>query len=271
MDELRVVEIVDPRIRREGTRLFTTLEGENPSGSMKDRMVRGELDELMATGKLKPGDRLSEVSAGSTGRSLAYHCRELGLVCDLFVPDILPREETDVLEQLGANVYRGSREEGYALYEEFCAREHPHQLDQLGDTTLARHYHALGTAANRLVGPIDAVLGAVGTGHSLLGIAAAIDPRPFVATAEPAEPFAIHGVRNLELERFGPQDACTPDLFDLRLVVEARERSDFGRVATDRGEMTIGRSFALVLAAVGRLLEQRPSERLFLLGAENRL
>src|ERR1051326_7261280 len=110
MQEIQVVEILDPRIRRGGARLFTTLEGDNPSGSMKDRMVRGELDELIAAGKLKPGDRVSEVSAGSTARSLAYHCHELGLVCDLFVPDIIPTEETDVFERLGANVYRGSRE-----------------------------------------------------------------------------------------------------------------------------------------------------------------
>jgi cysteine synthase len=271
VDEPTVVEIVDERIARDGARLFTTLEGQNPSGSIKDRMVRAELSELLAAGRLAPGDRVSDVSAGSTARSLAHNCREFGLACDLFVPDVLPEELTSSWEQLGATVHRGSREEGYALYEEFCATEQPHRFEQLSDHSLLRHYRPLGEAVNEQVGPIDTVMGAVGTGHSVLGVVDAIEPRPVAVSAEPAEPFAILGVRNLELERFGPQDACKPELFDVRFVLDAGERKDYGRVATDKGEMSIGASFALVLSAVERLLEQRAVERLFLVGAENRL
>lgn len=271
MDDPTVVEIVDERIARNGARLFTTLEGENPSGSIKDRMVRAELDELIAAGRLSPGDRVSDVSAGSTARSLAHNCRELGLRCDLFVPDVLPEELTASWEQLGATVYRGSREEGYALYEEYCATEHPHRFEQMSDHSLLRHYRSLGEAVNEEVGPIDTVMGAVGTGHSVLGVAEAIEPRPLAVSAEPAEPFAILGIRNLELERFGPMDACKPEMFDVRLVLEAGERRDFGRVATDRGEVTVGKSFELVLSAVERLLAQRQPERVFLVGAENRI
>jgi hypothetical protein len=114
-------------------------------------------------------------------------------------------------------------------------------------------------------------MGAVGTGHSVLGVAEAIEPRPFVVSAEPAEPNVVLGIRNVELERFGPQDACKPEMFDVRLVLDAGERDEFGRVQTDRGEMAVGRSFELVLSAVDRLLAQRPVERAFLVGAENRL
>ena len=271
MDVATVVEILDERIARDGTRLYTTLEGENPSGSIKDRMVRGELEELWASGRLKPGDRVSDVSAGSTARSLAHNCRELGLRCDLFVPDVLPEALTASWEQLGATVHRGSREEGYALYEEFCATEQPHRFEQLTDHSLLRHYRFLGEAVNEQVGPIDTVLGAVGTGHSVLGVAEAIEPRPFVASAEPAEPFVILGVRNVELERYGPMDSCKPEMFDARIVLDADAREDFGRVQTDRGEMEVGQSFALVLSAAKRLLDERDVERAFLVGAENRI
>lgn len=271
MNSPTVVEITDARLSRNGARLFTTLEGANPSGSIKDRMVRGELDELLDSGRLKPGDRVSEVSAGSTARALAYHTRDLGLVCDLFVPDILPQEHNAALEALGATVHRGSREEGYALYEQFCATEHPHRFEQLSDLTLARHYSVLGETVNDEAGPIDTVMGAVGTGHSVLGVAEAIEPRPFVVSAEPAEPMVVLGIRNVELERFGPMDACKPEMFDLRLVLDADARREFGSVETDKGEMQVGPSFDLVLSAVTRLLEQRPVERAFLVGAENRI
>ena len=270
MDQPRVVEITDSRIARNGTRMFTTLEGQNPSGSIKDRMVRGELDELFGAGRLSAGDRVSEVSAGSTARSLAYHSRELGLVCDLFVPDTLPEEATADLEQLGANVNRGNREEGYALYMKYCEENPNHPLNQLGDDTLARHYASIAGAAAEH-GPFDAILGAVGTGHSLLGIAERLEPRPHVVSAEPAEPNAIAGVRNLELERFGPQDGCTPDLFDQRIVVDEAAREDPGEVETDVGPMVVGDSFKLVLAALRRLIDERAPGRVFLVGAENRL
>lgn len=267
-----IVEVSDPRLARDGTRLFTTLEGENPSGSIKDRMVGGELAELLAAGTLEPGDRVSEVSAGSTARSLAWHGRDLGLRVDLFVPDILPVEETDSYAALGATVHRGSRETGYALYEEFCARERPHRLEQLSDNSLSRHYRALGAAANAEVGPIDTVIGAVGTGHSLLGTAEGITPRPLTVTAEPAEPYAILGVRNVELERYGPQDWCTPDLFDVRIVVPAEQRDVFGdgMVQTDHGEVNGGASLGLVLAAAARLLAERTVARVLLIGATAR-
>ncbi|HUP32599.1 MAG TPA: pyridoxal-phosphate dependent enzyme [Gaiellaceae bacterium] len=271
MDEPTVVEIVDSRITGDGVRLFTTLEGQNPSGSIKDRMVRAELSELLADGRLREGDRVSDVSAGSTARSLAHHCRELGLACDLFVPDVLPESFTAPLEELGATVHRGSREEGYALYDQFCATENPHRFEQLSDHSLLRHYHSLGAAVNERVGPIDTVIGAVGTGHTVLGVAEAIEPRPFVVSAEPAEPNVVLGIRNVELERFGPMDACKPEMFDLRLVLDADARKDFGAVLTDQGEMRVGESFALVLSATERLLEEREPARIFLVGAENRI
>lgn len=272
MDAPTIVELTDLRLERAGTRVFTTLEGDNPSGSLKDRMVGGELSELLAAGALAPGDRVSEVSAGSTARSLAWYGRELELRVDLFVPDTLPEEETDGYAALGATVHRGNRETGYALYEDFCAREHPHRLDQLSDASLSRHYRALGSAVNAKIGPVDAVIGAVGTGHSLLGTAAGMTPRPLVVTAEPAEPFAIPGIRNIELERYGPQDACTPDLFDLRLVLSDEERAAFvdGVVRTDHGDVVGGASLGLVLAAARRLLAVRSVTRLFLIGATAR-
>lgn len=271
MEEPIVVEITDARLTRPGVQLLTTLEGGNPSGSIKDRMVGGELGELVAAGSLQPGHSVSEVSAGSTARSLAHYCREYGLTCELFVPDTLPDDQVAELEQLGARLHRGSRETGYALYEEFCARERPYRFEQLTDPTKSRHYRGLGAAVQAHAGPADAVAGAVGTGHSLLGSAEGIQPRPLVVSAEPAEPGAIPGVRNVELERFGPQDGCTPDLFDVRLVLSADERQDYRSVDTDKGEMSVGPSFSLVLSAVPRLLEGRALQRVFLVGATNRL
>lgn len=265
-----MVEVTDPRVAQDGVQLFTTLEGENPSGSIKDRMVRGELTELLSEGGLQPGDLVAEISAGSTAHALALYCRERALRCELFVPDTVADDEAAELERLGARLHRGSRETGFALYEEFCARERPYRFEQMSDSRKGRHYRVLGASVHAHAGPVDAVLGAVGTGHSLLGSAEGIEPRPLAVSAEPAEPGVIPGIRNVELERFGPADGCTPDLFDARLVLAADERVDYRTVLTDAGEVTVGASFALVLSAVSQLLSARPVRRVFLVGAENR-
>ncbi len=270
MDAPTVVEVTDSRVARPGARLYTTLEGENPSGSIKDRMVIAELDALMAAGTLAPGGRVSEVSAGSTARSLARRCGELGLQLDLFVPDTVPEEATAVLEDMGATVHRGSREEGYALYQQFCEEYPNHAFNQMFDHSLLRHYSPLGEAVSARAGTIDFAVGSVGTGHSLLGAAAGAGSSTRAVSAEPAEPEAILGIRNVELERFGPHDSCTPEMFQQRVVLGAAEREDFGRVETDQGEIEIGPSFALVLSAATRLLDDGLSGNVFLVGAENR-
>src|SRR4051812_41750422 len=93
-------------------KLYTTLEGENPGGSVKDRMVLGYLAEKLADHTLRVGDRVSEISAGSTARSLAVHGRKLGLEVVLFVPDYLSAEEIEFLRSTGSEVHLVSKVEG---------------------------------------------------------------------------------------------------------------------------------------------------------------
>ena len=48
-------------------RIFAKLEGQNPSGSIKDRIVLRMLNEARARGALEPGMTLVEASTGKTG------------------------------------------------------------------------------------------------------------------------------------------------------------------------------------------------------------
>jgi hypothetical protein len=225
-------------------------------------MVLGELSELLADGRLRPGDRVLEVSAGSTVRALAHHCRALGLQCDLFVPDTVPRDEIAALEALGATVHTGKREEGYALYEEFCERERPHRLEQLSDHALLRHYSPLGAAVNDDIGR-DRTLAARSDRRNRPGPVRR-ERRAGRAECRPWHPRR----RGRALRAAGRVQAI-----DVRpqAVLEPEARTDFGSVLTDRGRMQIGQSFSLVLSSIGRLLERRPVATLFRVGAENRL
>lgn len=265
-----VVEITDPEVLKScpGIRVFTTLEGENPGGSIKDRMVIGELEELLACGLLRPKDRVGEVSAGSTAKSLAFHTKRLGLRCVLFVPDFLAKVEVEAMKSLGAEVYPVKVEGAYEQFETFCAKSGVHPFNQAKDIAKRRFYSDLGESAQAQIGKIDVLIGAVGTGHSLLGTADAIHPKPYLMTAEPGEG-SVSGIRNLEKDRYGESDPCDPSYFDQRVVLSSDQYFPKSQILTSVGLVEIPDSFRVVLGALSAAPKSQ-QKNIFLVGASNR-
>lgn len=270
-----IVEITDARLCLDsGTRFFTSLEGENPGRSIKDHMVLGEILALLKAGKLRPGDRISEASSGSTARSLAHYAQEMGLRCVLFVPDHLALEQVELLKSLQADVYRVEPTTAYERYSRFISEQKVHPLDQLGDPRLSRHYAELGREALRQLEHIDAVVGAVGTGHSLLGVARGISAgsaKPTrKITAEPRHE-KVSGIRNIDLERHGARDACNVGWFDERVLVDSDQYFPDLFIETTMGKIGFSQSFRLVLAAAKIKAAEAPhyKQTFFLIGATN--
>src|SRR4030066_2581167 len=81
--------------------IFVKLEGENPSGSVKDRMARALISRAEADGRLKPGDTVVEYTGGSTGASLALVCAAKGYGLRIVSPDAFSREKLDTMAALG--------------------------------------------------------------------------------------------------------------------------------------------------------------------------
>jgi cysteine synthase len=71
---------------RPGIRLFAKLEGQNPTGSVKDRIVSFMLGRARATGRLEPGQEIVEATTGNTGIALAMAGKRLGHPVRLVVP-----------------------------------------------------------------------------------------------------------------------------------------------------------------------------------------
>src|ERR1700674_5732524 len=58
--------------------ILVKLEGENPTGSMKDRMALAVISRAEEVGRLRPGDTVVEYTGGSTGAALALVCAAKG-------------------------------------------------------------------------------------------------------------------------------------------------------------------------------------------------
>ena len=269
--QAEVVEILPESLTAigiHGAHVFTTLEGHNPGGSIKDHMVLQEFKALMEIGKISRGALISEVSAGSTALSLAYYGKLLGLECHLFLPQDAPDETQKKLKELGAYLHLHERAVLYVKHEEFSKKNKSYDFNQLYDQKKTSRYHALGQHLKNELGSVDLLIGAVGTGHSLKGVATGLQAR-HVFCAEPQD-FRVNGVRNIESDRYGEKDPLLLNDFEQRILVTQDECIAQTDYLVKNGSIRVGESFRLVLSAIKKISANKKSSRILALGANNK-
>src|SRR5215510_13287731 len=83
-------------------RILVKLEGQNPTGSMKDRMAQAMIGRAEADGRLKPGDTIVEYTGGSTGASLALVAAAKGYRLKIVTSDAFSAEKLTQMQAFGA-------------------------------------------------------------------------------------------------------------------------------------------------------------------------
>jgi cysteine synthase A len=188
-------------------RVLVKLEGENPTGSMKDRMAIAVIESAEADGRLPPGGLVVEYSGGSTGTSLSLVCAAMGYGIRIVTSDAFSQEKRDHMRALGADLVLIPSDGGRItkeLIEEMIevARKISQQpgtfySDQLLNQDAAAGYHPVGEEIwSQTGGTVDAFVQVVGTAHSIEGIAAVLrkhNPDIRVIAVEPAESPVLSG------------------------------------------------------------------------------
>ena len=85
-------------------RILAKLEGQNPTGSVKDRIALAMVNAAEADGTLSPGQTILEPSSGNTGIGLAMVARVRGYKLKIVLPENVSPERRQLLEILGAEV-----------------------------------------------------------------------------------------------------------------------------------------------------------------------
>ena len=85
-------------------RILAKLEGHNPSGSAKDRIVRNMLQQAEGRGEITSGDTLVEATSGNTGIALAMAATKRGYRVILVVPDGISSEMRITMTAFGAEL-----------------------------------------------------------------------------------------------------------------------------------------------------------------------
>ena len=93
-------------------RILGKMEGQNPAGSVKDRIALSMITEAEADGTLSPGCTIIEPSSGNTGIAMAMICRIKGYNIKIVLPGNVSIERRQLLEVYGAEIIDSPGEEG---------------------------------------------------------------------------------------------------------------------------------------------------------------
>jgi cysteine synthase A len=192
-----------------GARILIKLEGENPTGSMKDRMALAMIEAAEKDGRLKPGGFVVEYTGGSTGVSLSLVCAVKGYPLQIVTSDAFAREKLAHMKGLGAGLEIIHSDEGRMtekLTREMveAARvlaEKPGAFwtDQLrNEDQLAAYQRMAEEIWRQTDGKIDGFVQSVGTAGSLRGTGEALrrhNRRIRIVAVEPSESAVLSGGR----------------------------------------------------------------------------
>jgi len=84
--------------------IYVKLEFMNPSGSVKDRIVKHIIEDAEKTGALTPGATIVENTSGNTGAATAMMAAIKGYKAILTMPDKVSLEKQNALKALGAEI-----------------------------------------------------------------------------------------------------------------------------------------------------------------------
>ena len=175
----------------------------NPGQSIKDRAALWIIRDAVAKGRLKPGGRIVEGTAGNTGIGLAMIANALGFHCTIVIPRTQSDEKKAAIRAFGADLVEVdavpyANDNNYVKYSGRLAAEMnatepngviwANQFDNIAN----RQAHIDGTGPeiwDQLDGHIDGFICAVGSGGTLAGIAHALRQRKADITIGLADPF----------------------------------------------------------------------------------
>jgi cysteine synthase len=256
--------------------IFVKVEGQNPTGSMKDRMARAMIARAEDDGRLRPGDTVVEYTGGSTGASLALVCAAKGYRLRIVTSDAFSEDKLVQMAALGAELTVIPSNQGMitkalilAMIEkaELLSRQpHTYWTDQLTNTDSIAGYHPMGEEIwTQTEGRVDVFVQSIGTTASLRGATTPLkrhNPALRVVAVEPAESAVLSGGRPgaHRIEGIGigyVPPMWDPDLPDEIVPIATADAEDMARrLAREEGLFAGTSSGANVLAAiqVGRRL-----------------
>ena len=252
-----------PRLSpKPGIRIFAKLEGQNPSGSIKDRIALGLVESAERQGHLRAGSTIVEASSGNTAIAAALVGKQKGYQVELVIPTEVAPSIEDVLALYGVTITwckpQGGMTMALKLAKEKAESFGYHLLGQFTNAVnVDTHYNTTGAEIVSQLATVDAFVAGIGTGGTIMGVGKRLreaNPNVRVIGVEPYPGERLHGIRSLS-------EGFIPPLFDLkqldgRFLVDSANAFKNARMATQQEGIVAGVSSGATLSVALRLADK---------------
>ena len=246
-----------------GVRLFGKLEGNNPTGSLKDRIAKYMIEQAEAEGKLTPDRVILEATSGNTGISLAMVGRLKGYRVKVVMPENVSVERAQLLQAYGAEIHfsDGSKGTNGAIVEaeRIVAQDSTtFMLYQYGNPANPQaHYETTSEEIIQELPEVTHFVAGLGTGGTLMGVGRRLkeyNPDIKIIATAPQPDELIQGLRSLE-EGFIPP-LLDLSLLDTRILIRSQEAFKMTAELLQREGIFAGISSGAVVATALRIAQR---------------
>ncbi|MHB8438133.1 MAG: PLP-dependent cysteine synthase family protein [Acidimicrobiales bacterium] len=188
-------------------RIVLKLEGQNPGGSVKDRIALSMIEAAEKDGGVEPGATLLEPTSGNTGIGMALVARVKGYHLKCVLPSNVSVERRQLLEVWGAEIIESPGSEGSngaVRMAQRIAAEHPDWVflyQYANQANPQAHIEGTGPEIWRDCPEVTHFVAGLGTSGTLLGVGTYLkqrNPDVQVWAVEPPAGEMVDGLRNLD-------------------------------------------------------------------------
>ena len=261
---LALLEAINPNPK---VRLYAKLEGNNPGGSVKDRIAWFMVKAAEQEGRLRNGSTILEATSGNTGIGLAMVGTARGYKVKLVMPACVSLERRKVLEAFGAELVLSPGHEGtdgairlaYKIFDEHKNGYFmPNQFDN--SANVRAHYETTGKEIyEQTKGEVSAFVAGMGTTGTLMGVSRRLKEYNKAITVVGVEPNLGHKIQGLK----NMSESIVPKIFDPKALDEKWNVQDDDafnitrRLALEEGLFVGMSSGAAMWAAIKKAKEMK--------------
>ena len=260
---------------RDDVRIWAKLEGQNPSGSVKDRIAKAMLAAARADGSLAAGQTILEPTSGNTGLSLAMIGRLYGHPVRCVMPESVSHERRDLLRFYGAELVlspgdlgtNGAVRMAQEMYAEDPSVFMPMQYENADNP--GAHYRGTGPEVLRDCPQITHFVAGLGTGGTLTGVGRYLKehkPDVKIVAAAPHPGDLVQGLRSMEEGYIPP--VFDEAVLDGRIVVDSRTSFAVTKQLLEQEGIFAGISCGAAVRTAQRVAERMQSGDIVVLLAD---
>jgi cysteine synthase B len=248
-------------------RLLAKLEGNNPGGSIKDRIAWYMVKKAEDEGILKNGSTILEATSGNTGIGLAMVGTARGYKVKLVMPECVSRERQKMLEAFGAELIISPGCDGtdgairlvHKIYDENKNGHFmPNQFDN--EANVRVHYETTGKEVyEQTNGEVNVFIAGMGTTGTLMGAGKRLKEYNSAITILGVEPTLGHKIQGLK----NMSESIVPKIFNPKAldekwrVIDDDAFNTTRRLAVEEGLFVGMSSGAAMWAAIKKAKEMK--------------